>query len=221
MRDGCPDSERSAVRDYEQPTYPRQSSAPFRARRVARLSHGRAAIFSDAGRPVPMSIILGDLRLGLRRLLKTPAASITVVTALSVGIGLCALMFSVIDGAILSTLPFENGDRIVRIARPDCFAGFHGHVSILGGAPAILRRAGYGRRRTDESRHRGPGDGARCHRRDHRAGVRRCCRWSPFSAARLRVGRRARRARRRSRQCRASGAPGSTRIRRSSAASSV
>ena len=48
--------------------------------------------------------ILSDLQLGLRRLLKTPAASITVVTALSAGIGLCALMFSVIDGAILPTL---------------------------------------------------------------------------------------------------------------------
>ena len=62
--------------------------------------------------------ILNDLRLGLRRLLKTPAASITVITALSVGIGLCALMVSVIDGAILPTLPFENGDRIVQVARP-------------------------------------------------------------------------------------------------------
>ena len=63
--------------------------------------------------------LLSDLRLGLRSLLKTPAASITVVTALSVGIGLCALMFSVIDGAILPTLPFENGDRIVHVARSD------------------------------------------------------------------------------------------------------
>src|ERR671912_2199171 len=66
--------------------------------------------------------IVNDLRLGLRRLLKTPAASITIVTALAVGIGLCALMFSVIDGAILPTLPFENGDRIVRVTRAD-FSG--------------------------------------------------------------------------------------------------
>ncbi len=63
--------------------------------------------------------VLGDLRLGLRRLLKTPAASLTVVIALSIGIGLCALMFSVIDGAILPTLPFANGGRIVQIARSD------------------------------------------------------------------------------------------------------
>ena len=63
--------------------------------------------------------IFSDLRLGFRRLLKTPGASLTVVTALAVGIGLCALMLSVIDGAILPTLPFKNGDRIVRVTRSD------------------------------------------------------------------------------------------------------
>ena len=63
--------------------------------------------------------MLSDLRLALRRLLTTPAASLTVVAALSVGIGLCALMFSVIDGAILPALPFENGDRVVHVARAD------------------------------------------------------------------------------------------------------
>jgi putative ABC transport system permease protein len=60
-----------------------------------------------------------DLKLGLRRLAKTPVASTTVVAALSVGIGLCALMFGIVDGAILSTLPLENGDRVVRIGRAD------------------------------------------------------------------------------------------------------
>lgn len=63
--------------------------------------------------------MISDLCLGLRRVLKMPGASTTVVSALSVGIGLCALMFSAIDGAILPALPFDNGDRIVRIARPD------------------------------------------------------------------------------------------------------
>jgi hypothetical protein len=48
--------------------------------------------------------IVGDLRFGLRCLLKTRAASITVLIALSIGIGLSALMFSVIDGAIGSVL---------------------------------------------------------------------------------------------------------------------
>jgi putative ABC transport system permease protein len=87
----------------------RLSVPPGRPPRVARCR--RSASISHH--------VLGDLRLGLRRLLKTPAASITVLTALSVGIGLCALMFSVINGVIFPTLPFENGERIVRITRPD------------------------------------------------------------------------------------------------------
>lgn len=66
-----------------------------------------------------MFLIVHDLKLGLRRLIKTPVVSATVVAALSVGIGLCALLFGIVDGAILSTLPFENGDRIVRIRRAD------------------------------------------------------------------------------------------------------
>jgi len=58
-----------------------------------------------------------DVRLGLRRLLRSPAATFTVLTALSVGIGLSALMFSLIDGALLPSLPFAAGERIVRVQR--------------------------------------------------------------------------------------------------------
>ena len=74
-----------------------------------------------AGRAVGMSYRLGeirtDVRLGVRRLLRSPAATLTVLTALSVGIGMSALMFSLIDGALLPTLPFPAGERIVRVQR--------------------------------------------------------------------------------------------------------
>jgi hypothetical protein len=58
-----------------------------------------------------------DVRLGLRRLLRSGAATFTVLTALSMGIGMSALMFSLIDGALLATLPFPAGDRIVQVHR--------------------------------------------------------------------------------------------------------
>jgi hypothetical protein len=58
-----------------------------------------------------------DLRLGLRRLVRTPASTLTALTALSIGIGLSALMFSLISSGLLPTLPFENGERIVRVER--------------------------------------------------------------------------------------------------------
>ena len=60
--------------------------------------------------------VVTDLRRGARRLLRTPAATLTVLTALSVGIGLSAAMFSLINGVLLPTLPFENGDRIVQVS---------------------------------------------------------------------------------------------------------
>ena len=58
-----------------------------------------------------------DVRLGVRRLLRSPAATLTVLTALSLGIGMSALMFTLIDGALLPTLPFPAGERIVRVQR--------------------------------------------------------------------------------------------------------
>jgi len=64
-----------------------------------------------------MRRILDDLRFGLRMLTKAPGATLTVLVALSLGIGLTTLMFSLVVGAIVPTLPFENGERIVRISR--------------------------------------------------------------------------------------------------------
>jgi len=54
---------------------------------------------------------------GLRRLLKSPGSSFTVVITLALGIGLPAVMFGLIRGALLTSLPYEGGERIVRIGR--------------------------------------------------------------------------------------------------------
>jgi predicted permease len=48
---------------------------------------------------------------------KAPGATATVLVALALGIGLPTLMFTLIRGALLPTLPFENGERIVRLSR--------------------------------------------------------------------------------------------------------
>ncbi|NJD19253.1 MAG: FtsX-like permease family protein [Gemmatimonadetes bacterium] len=64
-----------------------------------------------------MGHLLTDLRHGARRLLRTPTATLTVWAALSIGIGLPTLLYSLIDGALLPTLPFEGGERFVRVRR--------------------------------------------------------------------------------------------------------
>jgi hypothetical protein len=64
-----------------------------------------------------METILKDIRLAGRTLRKTPGASLTAILALAAGIGLSALMFSIIWGAILRGLPFPESDRIVSVER--------------------------------------------------------------------------------------------------------
>jgi predicted permease len=64
-----------------------------------------------------MSVAARDLRLGLRTLRKSPALSAVCIIALSFGIGLTTMMFSIIYGAMLRGLPYEHGDRIVALQR--------------------------------------------------------------------------------------------------------
>jgi hypothetical protein len=54
---------------------------------------------------------------GLRRLAAKPGASVTLMITLSFGIGLPAVMFGPIRGALWTSLPHEGGERIVRIGR--------------------------------------------------------------------------------------------------------
>ena len=61
--------------------------------------------------------MLNDIRVGLRMLLKRPGTSAIAVLALGLGIGLTTTMFSIVQGAFLRGLPFEESDRIVSIAR--------------------------------------------------------------------------------------------------------
>jgi putative ABC transport system permease protein len=69
-----------------------------------------------------MPAIVSDVRFGLRMLLKARSATALVLVALSLGIGLSAVMFSLIDGAVLTALPVDGGDRIVRVGRADRMA---------------------------------------------------------------------------------------------------
>src|SRR5690606_9428283 len=60
---------------------------------------------------------VSDFQLGLRTMRKRPAFALVCIVALSIGIGLTTLMFSLIYGALYKGLPFENGDRIVALYR--------------------------------------------------------------------------------------------------------
>jgi putative ABC transport system permease protein len=56
-----------------------------------------------------------EVRLGLRLIAKQPILSITIVLALSTGMGLATIGFTLRDALANGVLPFQGGDRFVRL----------------------------------------------------------------------------------------------------------
>jgi len=67
--------------------------------------------------------LLKDLRYAARGLTKAPGTAAIAVIALALGVGLTSVMFSIVYGAIHRGLPFEDGDRIVRVDRTNVSEG--------------------------------------------------------------------------------------------------
>ena len=57
-----------------------------------------------------------DLRHGMRMAAKNPAFTLAAVAALALGIAANMLVFTLINGALLRELPFDEPDRIVEIS---------------------------------------------------------------------------------------------------------
>jgi predicted permease len=64
-----------------------------------------------------MSGVMADLRYSIRMLIKRPGTSVLAMLALALGIGLTTTMFSIVNGAILRGLPFDESHRILHVAR--------------------------------------------------------------------------------------------------------
>ena len=64
-----------------------------------------------------MQATLRDLRYGARTLRKTPGLAIVAVLALTLGIALTTMMFSIVYGALMKGLPFPEGERILALTR--------------------------------------------------------------------------------------------------------
>ena len=62
-----------------------------------------------------MTGLARDLRYGIRMLAKNPGLSVAAVLAFALGIGLSTAMFSIVYGAILRGLPFEESERLVHV----------------------------------------------------------------------------------------------------------
>ncbi|MBI1875658.1 MAG: hypothetical protein HYZ58_02270 [Acidobacteria bacterium] len=67
--------------------------------------------------------LLKPIRLGLRVLSRYPGMTAVSVLALALGIGLTTTMFSIVYGAMLKGLPFDEPDRIVLVQRNNLAEG--------------------------------------------------------------------------------------------------
>lgn len=66
-----------------------------------------------------MTAVLEELRFALRSLRKAPVLSVVAVITLGLGIGMNALMFSLVYGALYRGLPFPEEEKIVRVIWSD------------------------------------------------------------------------------------------------------
>jgi predicted permease len=99
-----------------------QGMSPGRARAKAESDFGMGARVSDDVRQARglsasnvFDEILRDVRFALRSLLRAPAFTSVAVATLALGIGATTAMFSVVNGVLLSQLPYPDADRLVEL----------------------------------------------------------------------------------------------------------
>jgi len=59
--------------------------------------------------------MIQDLRFGARMLLKSPGFTASAILSLTIGIGAATAIFSIVNGVVLTPLPFREPERLVRI----------------------------------------------------------------------------------------------------------
>src|SRR5262249_12046309 len=77
--------------------------------------------YRDQLRVPVVDTIRQDVRYGGRVLARNPGFSVVAVAILAIGIASATTIFGFVDAVLLKGLPYEHGDRIVRILerRPD------------------------------------------------------------------------------------------------------
>jgi predicted permease len=89
------------------------------AEQSARREFGNVALISERSREAwqwtQLESFLSDLKFTLRRLLKSPGFTLTVLLTLAIGIGANTAVFTVVDSILFKPLPYPGSDRLVSL----------------------------------------------------------------------------------------------------------
>src|SRR5580704_8708660 len=89
------------------------------AERAARREFGNVTLIEERSREVwqwpRLESTLRDIRYGMRRLLKAPGFTITVLLTLGIGIGATIAVYTLADAVLLRPLQLTNEKRLVEI----------------------------------------------------------------------------------------------------------
>ena len=99
--------------------YMKRGLSAEQARRAALLRLGGHASLKDQHREVRGMPIIEttwqDVRLAIRMLVRSPWFSLTAITALTLGIGANAAIFSAVDSVLLEPLPYQEPQQLVGV----------------------------------------------------------------------------------------------------------
>jgi predicted permease len=110
---------------------------PQEARRAALKLFGNPALLREEARAAWswgwLEIFASDMRLGVKRLARTPGFSLLAVLVMGLGIGANVALFTVVKSVLLNPLPFPDPGQLVRIYEADSHGAFSDSI-VAGGS---------------------------------------------------------------------------------------
>lgn len=104
----------------------RKGMNPAEARRQAILAFGGVDRFKERSREErgvkPMEDLAHDTRYAFRQLRKNPGFAGVAILTLALGIGATTTIFSVVDGVLLTPLPYHHPEELVRVWPEQAFS---------------------------------------------------------------------------------------------------